>query len=98
MAIEGDLKTIALAPKTYQFMREIQIGCYYNSDVHKRNSKIADHYTSAKFEYLAKVRSCRILPGEGARVTFCLRSLATHAGSLNTRNVATERRRLEITD
>ena len=29
--------------------------------------------------------------GEGVRVTFCMRSLATQGGSVNTRNVATER-------
>ena len=29
--------------------------------------------------------------GEGVTVTFCLRSLATQGGSVNTRNVATER-------
>ena len=29
--------------------------------------------------------------GEGVRVTFCLRSLATQGGLVNTRNVATER-------
>ena len=29
--------------------------------------------------------------GEGVRVTFCLRSIATQGESVNTRNVATER-------
>ena len=40
---------------------------------------------------MAKVHSCLILLGEGVRPTFCLRSLATQGGSVNTRNVATKR-------
>ena len=61
MAVEGDLQTIALAPN-----KEVRTRCYYNNDIHERNSKIGDHYTSAKFEYLAKARSCQILPGGGS--------------------------------
>ena len=55
------------------------------------NSKIGDHYMSAKFEYLAKARYVESYLGEGVRVTFCLRSLATQGGSVNTQNVATKR-------
>ena len=63
---------------------------YYNSVIHERNSKIGDHYTNAKFEYLAKARSCQILPGGGSESNFGLRSIATQGGSVNTRNVPTE--------